>query len=170
MAVIAALSLCGCEDRMEWYDYSEENILSYAPYDGNSYVEESVTFVSETGDTAVWNVECYKMAIRPCPGTTDDCEEIDEVNANVIFSNEKDETMGYTVGAVYHEKFFMKWKMDFSDMGDECAKDEPIKKISDLDKLLTETLKCDENGVFVIAKGKGLVEYTVKGVKWKVTE
>ncbi|MBO8439272.1 MAG: hypothetical protein IAC51_01320, partial [bacterium] len=54
MAVIAALSLCGCEDRMEWYDYLEENILSYAPYDGNSYVEESVTFVSETGDTAVW--------------------------------------------------------------------------------------------------------------------
>ena len=168
----AALAFTACETPpvWNWPDFPEERFKAYLPYEE---VEE-VRFVSERGDSVTWSItEVEYYYEEPCADRRTDCYGNENVFLCVKMTTE-DELMVCSLNSTYRRDLSYGVGIGYgpSEYGETllCGGAGAVDKIRNFDRLLTDTLKCDEVGDCVIVNGEGLVEYTLDGVKWRTAE
>ena len=161
----AALAFSSCETPpvWSWPDFPEERFKAYLPYEEG----ETVRFVSDTGDSTTWSISAVEYYYEePCGEIFAACYGNESVIFLVSFEN-RQEQMRCDLLSSYRNYF--SYGIGYGDTL-LCAGAGDVSKIRDFDKLLTDTLRCDEVGDCVIVNGEGLAEYTMDEVRWRAAE
>ena len=182
----AALAFTACETPpvWNWPDFPEERFKAYLPYEEVEEVRfvsylpyeegETVRFVSDTGDSTTWSISAVEYYYEePCGEIFAACYGNESVIFLVSFENGQ-EQMRCDLLSSYRNYF--SYGIGYGDTllcagaGDVSKIRGDVSKIRDFDKLLTDTLRCDEVGDCVIVNGEGLAEYTMDEVRWRAAE
>lgn len=168
LIVILTIVLSAC-NYMFWQGFPDR-LAGYAPY----RTHDILSFVSQGGDTVRYSVSCCSAGVTHHPPGCD-CEGREVARLNLCLNYEPRDSAAvsdsdFALHITIPDRRYISLIAGFFESTSYSTHID-IKKISDLESCLTDTLRLERDGFYlVLVNGEGITEYSDDKGVWNAVE